>query len=520
MPAIVTTKLGKLEGEQQSGMYVFRGVPYARAPIGELRFRAPEPVQPWTGVRAAQAPGPTAPQALGMMRDLVAQDEDCLQLNLWTPRLDGRRPVLVFIHGGGFTTGASTHPMYDGGALARRGDVVVVSFNYRLGAFGFADLGALDERFADSNVGLRDQLAALRWVQEHVADFGGDPTQVTLFGQSAGAMSVVSLLTSPHGQGLFARAIAQSGAGHHALSRAQAAGVAECLLEALKVPPHELARLRALPAEAIAAAQAACATTRTQIGLPDKPLQNPGMGLLPVIDGDVVPELPVLAAARGVGGGVPLLIGSTRDEQRFWLFLADPDKRDLDPDGLLRVLDKRLPGRARVVADAYRGLPLREGERLPWHLFSAIETDRVFALPAQRLCEARVAVSLAAAPSPAQKATPAAGTYLYHFDWSGPLFGGELGACHTMDVPFVLGGVDDGFGRVFSGGGPEARALSDRMMDAWLAFARSGDPSCERNGDWPRFTRAGDPCCMQLARSRGLARAPHQELRALWDQLV
>jgi para-nitrobenzyl esterase len=510
MSAVVSTSLGQLAGEQQSGLYVFRGVPYARPPVGPLRFRAPQPPVPWTGVRSALTPGPTAPQVLGLMRDLAAQDEDCLQLNVWTPRLSGRRPVLVFIHGGGFTGGASTHPMYDGGALARRGDVVVVSFNYRLGALGFADLGALgDERFgADSNVGLRDQLAALHWVQAHIADFGGDPGQVTVFGQSAGAMSVAALLTSPAGKGLFNRAIAQSGAGHHALARSQAAGVAERLLDALGIGPHELARLRELPAEAIAQAQPAAVTTRTTIGLPDKPLYNGAMGLLPVIDGDVVPELPVLAAARGAGADVPLLLGSTRDEQRFWIFLSDPRKRELDETGLLRVLDARVPGRARDVCDAYRAL-LGDG-RQPWHAFSAIETDRVFALPAQRLCEARVR-----APGDGS-----AGTYLYHFDWRGPLFEGELGACHTMDVPFVLGGVDEGFGRVFSGGGAAARALSDRVMDAWLAFARTGDPSCERIGAWPRFSAARDATCMQLAQRCELTAAPHVALNELWSGLV
>jgi para-nitrobenzyl esterase len=510
---VVSLSLGQLAGEQQSGLFVFRGVPYARPPIGALRFRAPEPPAPWSGVRDALAPGPTAPQALGMMRDLAAQDEDCLQLNVWSPRLTGSRPVMVFIHGGGFTTGASTHPMYDCGALARRGDVVVVSFNYRLGALGFADLVALgDERFAaDSNVGLRDQLAALRWVQAHIADFGGDPAQVTVFGQSAGAMSVVALLTSPASNGLFSRAIAQSGAGHHALARSQAAGIAERLLDALGIGPHDLPRMRELPASAIAQAQVACVTTRTTVGVPDKPLFNGAMGLLPVIDGDLIPELPVLAAARGAGSNVPVLIGTTRDEQRFWIFLSDVQKRDLDDDGLLRVLDKRVPGRAREVSAAYRAL-LARADLLPWHLYSAIETDRVFAVPAQRLCEARVH---------AARSTPsAAGTYLYHFDWRGPLFEGQLGACHTMDVPFALGTVDESFGRVFTGGGAAARALSDGMMDAWIAFARSGDPSCERLGAWPRFSAPTERVCMQLAQRCEPGPLPHHTLQPLWDSLI
>jgi para-nitrobenzyl esterase len=326
---------------------------------------------------------------------------------------------------------------------------------------------------------------------------------------------MVALLTSPASRGLFTRAIAQSGAGHHALARSQAAGVAERLLDALGLAPAQLERLRELPAEAIAQAQHACIGARTVVGVPDRPLQNVSMGLLPVIDGELLPELPVLAVARGSGAQVPLLIGTTRDEQRFWLFLSDSGKRSLDDAGLLRVLDKRVPGSAREVAAAYRQL-LAGGEAvLPWQLYSAIETDRVFAVPAQRLCEARVAAALA---SPA--AARSVGTYLYHFDWCGPLFEGELGACHTMDMPFVLGAVDDGFGNVFTGGGPDARALSDRMMDAWLAFARTGDPSCDRVGAWPRFTAASDECCMELAKRCALGPAPHDALDGLWRAMI
>lgn len=253
MSVIATTTLGKVEGDEQGGVLVFHGIPYAAPPTGELRFRAPERAKPWAFVRDAMTPGPSAPQSIGLMREIPAQQEDCLHVNVWTPALHGRRPVLVWIHGGGFTTGASTHPMYCGRELARRGDIVVVSFNYRLGAFGFADLGALGEGgfAADANNGLRDQIAALHWVREQIAAFGGDPEQVTLCGQSAGAMSVATLLAVPSARGLFQRAIAQSGAAHHVTTRDESARTARRLLDALEIGPGQLDRLRELPFAAI-----------------------------------------------------------------------------------------------------------------------------------------------------------------------------------------------------------------------------------------------------------------------------
>jgi para-nitrobenzyl esterase len=409
--------------------------------------------------------------------------------------------VLVFVHGGGFTAGASTHSMYDGSALARHGDVLVVSFNYRLGALGYADVGALGgELTADTNCGLRDQLAALRFVREHIADFGGDPERITLMGHSAGAMSVCTLLTSPQAQGLFGRAIAQSGAGHHVSSRAESARIAERLVEALGLGPHELPKLRELPFEAIVKAQSACLRQWSLVGPASKPLHNANMTLVPVVDGTLVPEVPVEAAAGGAGGEVPLLLGTTRQEHNFWLFLSDPQKRDLDEAGLSRVVEKRLPGRASEAIELYR----RPGA--PFQIFSAIETDRVFGIPARRLAEARARA--ASAP-----------TYLYELDWTGPLFEGALGACHTMDVPFTLGMVDDGFGKVFTGGGAEARRLSLQVMDAWLAFARGGDPSTASLGEWPRVRAEARPR-MQLAREPQLSEVPADSIDAFWRGLL
>jgi para-nitrobenzyl esterase len=514
---IVTTKLGRLEGEEQGGLAIFRNVPYAAPPVGELRFRAPEPPAPWSGVRDAREPGATAPQLLSVMRDLAPQSEDCLNLNVWTPALSaGKRrsglPVMVFVHGGGFVSGASTHAMYDCRELAPRGDVVVVSFNYRLGALGFADLGALGETgfAADANNGLRDALAVLHWVQEHVADFGGDPAQVTLFGQSAGAMIVGALLMQPAARGLFARAIAQSGAAHHVTNRADSARIAQRFVEALGVGPRELSRLRALPAEALLKGHNACMREWVDVGDPARPLRNASMTLLPVVDGELIREPPILAAARGEGGDIPLLLGVNHDEWHFWLFLTDVSKRDMDADALLKLIDRRVPeGHAQAASELYtEELAAQLGQRpAPWQVYSAFETDRIFSLPALRLAQAR------------EHARGAAPTFMYRFDWVGPLFEGQMGACHTMEVPFVLGSTDDGFGRVFAGGGEAARALSLRMLNAWVAFARGGAPGDEAFGEWPRYDERAR-ATMALRSEHGLLRWPSEERVRFWSELI
>ena len=252
---VVETRSGRLRGTERRGVLAFRGIPYAAPPSGPRRFRAPEPAESWPGVRDADAPGPGAPQrgaTLGGAFTRIigpgATSEDCLTLDLWTPAADGaRRPVLVWIHGGAFLMGAGSALAYGGAALARSGDVVVVTLNYRLGALGFLQLGDLAPAAGfDSNLGLRDQIAALEWVRDNVAAFGGDPAQVCVFGESAGAMSVGALLGAPRARGLFARAIAQSGAAHNVAGRESAARVAATFLDVLGLAPREAARLREL----------------------------------------------------------------------------------------------------------------------------------------------------------------------------------------------------------------------------------------------------------------------------------
>lgn len=464
---------GRLEGRSSEGVQSFLGIPYAAPPVGPLRFRAPEPPSPWSGVRDAGDFGPSAPQqklALPLPgMEVGPMDEDCLYLNVYTPTADGgRRPVMVWIHGGAFVIGSGSQPIYGGAALARRGDVVVVTINYRLGPLGFLFLPDLCPGLegAVGNAGIRDQVAALTWVRENIAAFGGDPENVTIFGESAGGMSVGTLLGCPSARGLFARAIPQSGAAHNVHTRESASAVARGYLEHLGIEPANAARtLRELP--------------------PDKLLEGgaqmvlklgTGPGLLPfqpVVDGDLLPVSPLDTVASGATTGLDLMAGTTRDEWKLFVMM-DPGIQKLDEAALARRLEAQVADAAGLV-ETYRKSRHERGLSVaPRDLLVAIETDRIFRIPAIRLAEAHVASGGRA--------------FMYRFDWESPALGGLLGACHAVEIPFVFGGLGLPGADQFGGRGPEAERLSALCMDAWTAFARSGEPSHpELPGGWTAY---------------------------------
>src|SRR4051812_13666017 len=375
---VVDTTSGKLEGLAEGGLHVFRGIPFAAPPVGDLRLRPPRPVEPWAGVRPANEFGCWAPQnspATTLSGQLPgAQAEDCLSLNVWTPATDGaRRPVLVWIHGGGFIGGSGAMNLYAGAPLAARGDVVIVTVNYRLGILGFlahSELADDDAEGATGNWGLLDQVAALRWVRDNIAGFGGDPDNVTVFGESAGGMSVSDLLAMPSARGLFRRAIVQSGP-PNAVTMDRAEEVTAKLVAELGVGSPTA--LRDIPTQALLDAQAALLAERRSAGLP----------LLPVVDDVTMPIAPQRAIADGAARDIALLIGTNRDEAKMFM-VADPKNRDADEG----VLHRRIEGIFRAndivlspddIIDGYRDAREGRGQSTaPRDLWSAIESDRMF----------------------------------------------------------------------------------------------------------------------------------------------
>lgn len=496
---IAQTRLGQIQGREKDGILLFAGIPYAAPPTGPRRFRPPEPHDGWSGVRDARRFGPAAPQPReeGLTSNpQVRWDEDCLTLNVSTPALDdGRRPVLVWIHGGGFRTGQGAIPWYDGRSFARRGDIVTVSLNYRLGALGFTHLEALGGAdYASSGLcGILDQIAALDWVRKNIAAFGGDPQQVTVAGESAGAMSVGILLGCPAAEGLFQRAILQSGAAHNTLDRAEGAAVAERLVATLGV--GGLDDLLAVPAEQILDAQVALEHESRQ---PEFRARNAtglaGMPFQPVRGSDALPHAPIDAVRAGRSSRVRLLVGTNRHEMTLF------GLADVDDAKLARIAARIFPDGEKALATYHHDWP----GATPGELLVAITTDQVFRIPAIRLAEAHSANGGA--------------SHHYLFSWESRAFGGRLKATHALEIPFTFHNLDRPGVDLILGPGPRPDALADAMHAAWIAFIRSGDPSCPEVGTWPLY-RPGLRKVMELGDRIGLLDDPGAATRELWTGL-
>ena len=508
MSAVVETSAGRLQGTNERGLHAFRGVPYAASPTGSLRFRPPQPVVPWAGVRAATRSGPSAPQLTLPFFSWInaavrTPGEDCLSLNVFTPGLDGaRRPVLVWIHGGGFVVGSGSTALYEGQTLAERGDVVVVTINYRLGALGFCHLGTVlgGELAECTNLGLRDQIAALEWVRDHIDRFGGDPGNVTVFGQSAGGMSVATLLGAPRARRLFHRAICQSGAADHVIEREEAERVASELLRRLGGPPPSHAALGRIPIMNVLEAQG--------LAMADLTDWNRLMVYLPMVDGDVVPEQPLEAIRRGETAHIPLLTGATLEEWKLF-GLVDPGIGRFDESDLRARLSDVLPADGPAPAEAARSFLRALGERTaarsPREVWSAFQTSRVFHVPATRLAEAQ------------HQGGGSAHAYLV--TWRAAALRRALGACHAIEIPFVFGNEWHPLARPFSGLNGDGARFARRLQRSWLGFARGGDPGHDRLPTWPRY-RPDGRATMILGRECSLADAPleaERQLLASWQ---
>lgn len=487
---------GRLAGRRRRDVVLFAGIPYAAPATGARRFERPSPATPWAGVRDATAFGPMAWQGPGLLAGLAlgsgACDEDCLSLNVITPGTSGRRPVLVWIHGGGFTAGSSATPWYDGTGFALAGDVVVVTINYRLGALGFLHLDELSDRHADSGrLGLLDQIAALRWVRDNISAFGGDPDDVTVFGESAGAMSIGCLLAMPEASGLFRRAITQSGAAEAVATPDDAAAVTRALCDL--VDARTVDDLLAVAPEALVAAQQQLAEhSRRQGTAGDSVFALP---FRPVVDGTVLPD-PLAAIGAGSAADVDLISGTNADECTIFL-LAVPS--DLDEARALRRAERWLPGGEAL----YRSYAERRPGATPWELLAALMSDAVFRMPSLRLLDAHAGAAGAGVR-----------THGYRFDWASPAFGGMLRAAHAVEIPFVWDNLAKGGVTMLVGDDPP-KQLAAAMHEAWWRFAAGEDPGHDGTGPWPRHDAATHPTMVFDATS-GVVDDPDAEDRLAW----
>jgi para-nitrobenzyl esterase len=498
---IVDTTAGKVQGRQKDRLLQFRGIPYARAE----RFGPSRPADGWVGIRDATAFGPMAPQnpsPLEAMLGLQGQggDEDCLVVNVYTPAADdAARPVMVWIHGGAFVSGSGHVPWYNGSNLARLYDVVVVTLNYRLGALGFLHLGHLEPAFAGSGSnGIGDQVQALQWVRDNIAGFGGDPAKVTVFGESAGGMSVSTLLGTPTATGLFRGAIAQSGAASHAHDTSTAEWVTDRFLAALGLSAATADGVLALSAEQILRAQG---TVEAEV----MGGAGPGIGRLafqPVVDGTRLPRPPLDAVRAGSAAGVSLVIGTTAEEWNLFQLQARSNGNVSD-DRLLRRLARvvgqdRVDDTLAVYRDAQPDTDL-DG------LFCAAMTDWVFRMPAIRLAEAQAA--------------HAPRVSMYRFDYRSTAFGGVLGACHAIDVPFAFANLDRAQVELMVGGIDEdTQRLANRASRAWSSAARTGSPEHDEL-PWPAYDVERRATCL-LDRDVTVVDDPAGDVRQLWDELT
>jgi para-nitrobenzyl esterase len=508
---VVDTTSGKIRGVAVDGIAAFKGIPYGASTAGANRFMPPQKPASWGGVREAVNWAGHAPQAffghrrpevsrLSGAPDKVPVSEDCLTLNLWTPGLDaGKRPVMVWLHGGAFSYGSANTPRTAGANLARRGDVVVVSVNHRLNIFGFLDLTALGgEEFAHSaNAGVLDLVGALEWVRENVARFGGDPGNVTIFGQSGGGGKVSALLAMPAAKGLFERAIVMSGAGIRMAEHDRATKLAEAVLGEVGLKTDQLDKLQTLPIKRLLAAIEPAQKKLVPAGF--RLLDRYGFG--PVVEGHDLPHHPFDPTATNLSDNVPVMVGGTRDENA--LFLAADDavwNRTLSADELRTRVAKVAAGNTDAVLALYR--QMHPGMN-PAELLIEITTDSNFWVRSVLLAERKAAKGRAP-------------VYMYSFSWRTPVLDGKLMAPHAIDVPFVFDTVDV---VGITGHAPAAAKIAAVEAATWASFARAGTPDNKAIPHWPAYT-AADRTTMMIDTEWSLQNDPQHAARLLWTRIA
>ncbi|EFG75080.1 Carboxylesterase [Mycobacterium parascrofulaceum ATCC BAA-614] len=502
---VVETTFGPVRGADDGRVSSWKGVRYAAPPVRGLRFRAPQPPERWTEVADATRYGPACPQPVfpNMPLDLGApQGEDCLRLNVWassTTQPGDRKPVMVWLHGGAYVLGSGSQALYDGRRLAGDGEVIVVTVNYRVGALGFMDLSSFttSRRRFDSNVGLRDVLAALSWVRDNIAAFGGDPRNVTLFGESAGAGIVTTLLASPSAEGLFARAIAQSSPATSVYDRSRAERVAETVLDRLDVDAD---RLPDVPTAVLLAA--------SQEVFDEVPVRNPGLlAFVPIIDGELLDDYPVKRVQEGRSLPVPLIIGTNKHEAALFRLMRSR-LMPITPHAITSMFDQIAAEQPdlQLPTDEEIGSAYSRVRRRARSL--SIATDVGFRMPSVWLAEGHSAV---------------APVYLYRFDYSTPLLKVLLvRAAHATELPYVWGNLGAPKDPTLKlGGRKTAKAVSKRMRTRWVNFAARSTPAGpDGEPDWTPY-REGDRACLIIDKQDTVAHDVDAKILAAWgSQMV
>jgi len=475
--AIVQTESGKVRGYIHKGIFTYKGIPYAKA----QRFMAPDKPATWKDVRSSMTYGPVAPMdptttvndefEFPFHHNWGYTNENCQTLNVWTPGINDnkRRPVMVWFHGGGFTAGSYVElPSYDGENLSRKGDVVLVSVNHRLNVLGFLDLSGYGDKYKSSpNAGLLDLVAALQWIKQNIAQFGGDPDNVTIFGQSGGGGKVTSLMNAPSAKGLFHKAIVESGSYLSGFTEPSISKrVAAALLNELQLQPSQVDSLQTISYERLnAAGKKALSKVAAEMKTEGKTVPMFGLGWGPILDGSFLPYQPTDSAAIEIAKNVPMLVGSTKNE--FTPFI--PGSRDITMENATINLQKKYGDKTDAYIAAVKKTYPETSKPSDY-----IDID-VFFRPGT-ISHANLKAAPGAAP-----------VYVYLFSWQSPVMDGMYKAMHCMELPFVFDNIDKC--EEMTGGGKEAYALADKMSSAWINFARSGNPSAKKLPNWPAYTQ-------------------------------
>ncbi|MFX0012495.1 MAG: carboxylesterase/lipase family protein [Candidatus Hermodarchaeota archaeon] len=488
---IIELKNGKISGYIQDNLHIFKGIPYAEPPIGDLRFSAPRPKKPWNEILDTTKFGPCAYQGYTALEEVTGklqpESEDCLTLNVWTPGLDNKkRPVMFWIHGGAFIMGGSRSPTYDGAPLAQRGDVVIVTINYRLGALGYLYIPG-----ETANVGELDQILALKWVHENIIKFGGDPDNVTIFGESAGAYSVITLAAMPSANGLFKRIIAQS---MPTINPKVSKKTSKDLMRAVGLNTSDIEGLRKIAPEKIISAQ-------------NEITKGNALGFRPLIDGESIPLHPLSVFKEGKCKNIDLMMGTNLNEAKLFTSL-DPSTSKIDNEKTIMLylgsmgIDSE---KARNIIETYKNA--RQGilSNEPKELLDAIATDLMFRVATLQILEAQ--------------SNYQPNTYNYLFTWKTSAVHGTLGSCHALELPFVFNTFEEPGMKALVGNATGTEVICETMMDAWLSFAHSGNPNHNGIPNWPSYDNK-NRATMLFGKEIKIANAFYEKERAVWEGIL